>query len=48
MLAKNEGMHPTEWGWVVQGNTLIPLMMKDSQTACSKWFTATALQYAAQ
>ena len=48
MLANNDGMEPIDWGWAVQGNTLIPLMMKDSQTACSKWFTANVLQYAAQ
>ena len=29
-LGKNDGMQPTEWGWAVQGNKLVPLMMKDS------------------
>ena len=48
MLANNDGMQPIDWGWAVQGYTLVPLMMKDSQTAYSKWFTATARQYAAQ
>ena len=29
-LGKNDGMQPTEWGWAVQGDKLVPLMMKDS------------------
>ena len=29
-LGKNDDMQPTEWGWAVQGNKLVPLMMKDS------------------
>ncbi len=44
MLANNDGMQPIEWGWAVQGYTLVPLMMKDSQTACTKLFTEIALQ----
>ena len=30
LLGKNDGMQPTEWGWAVQGDTLVPLTMKDS------------------
>ncbi len=26
----NEGMDPTEWGWDVQGDKLVPLMMDKS------------------
>ena len=44
MLANNDGMQPIEWGWAEQGYTLVPLMMKDSQTACTKLFTEIALQ----
>ena len=29
-VGKNDGMQPTEWGWAVQVDTLVPLMMKDS------------------
>ena len=29
-LGNNDGMQPTEWGWEVQGDILVPLMMKDS------------------
>ena len=47
-LGKNDGMQPTEWGWAVQGGKLVPLMTALRQTAHSKWFTAIALQDAAQ
>ena len=29
-LGKNYGMQPTEWGWAVQWDKLVPLVMKDS------------------
>ena len=29
-LGKNYGVQPTEWGWAVQGDKLVPLVMKDS------------------
>ena len=29
-MGKEDGMDPTEWGWDVQGDKLIPLMMHDS------------------
>ena len=48
VLANNDDMQPIEWGRAVQGDKLVPLRLKDSQTACSKWFTAIPLQYAAQ
>ena len=29
-MCKADGMDPTEWGWKVQGDTLVPLMMDTS------------------
>ena len=35
MLAKNDGMQPTEWDWAVQGDKLVPRMTKDSPAPSS-------------
>ena len=28
----DDGMNPTEWGWDLQGNQFVPLMMKNNVT----------------
>ena len=29
-MGMDDGMDPTEWGWDLQGNQLVPLMMENS------------------